>query len=103
VAQTAIYPIDLVKTRLQTYSCEGRKVPRIGALSWDILMHEGPRAFYRGLVPSLLGIVPYAGIDLAVYETLKDVSRTYLLKDSGKASLNICVSGLYLNCMFLCS
>jgi solute carrier family 25 (mitochondrial phosphate transporter), member 23/24/25/41 len=89
VAQTAIYPIDLVKTRLQTYSCEGRKVPRIGALSRDIWMHEGPRAFYRGLVPSLLGMVPYAGIDLAVYETLKDVSKTYILKDSGKASLNI--------------
>jgi solute carrier family 25 (mitochondrial phosphate transporter), member 23/24/25/41 len=89
VAQTAIYPIDLVKTRLQTYSCEGRKVPRIGALSRDIWMHEGPRAFYRGLVPSLLGMVPYAGIDLAVYETLKDVSKAYILKDSGKASLNI--------------
>ncbi|CAN6177629.1 unnamed protein product [Urochloa humidicola] len=82
VSQTAIYPIDLVKTRLQTYSCESGKVPRIGALSRDILMHEGPRAFYRGLVPSLLGIIPYAGIDLAVYETLKDVSKTYILKDS---------------------
>ncbi|KAJ1259820.1 hypothetical protein BS78_10G185300 [Paspalum vaginatum] len=85
VAQTAIYPIDLVKTRLQTY--EGGKVPRIGALSRDILMHEGPRAFYRGLVPSLLGIVPYAGIDLAVYETLKDVSKTYILKDSDPGPL----------------
>ncbi|OEL32085.1 Calcium-binding mitochondrial carrier protein SCaMC-1 [Dichanthelium oligosanthes] len=87
VAQTAIYPIDLVKTRLQTYSCEGGKVPRIGALTRDIWMHEGPRAFYRGLVPSLLGIVPYAGIDLAVYETLKDVSKTYILKDSDPGPL----------------
>ncbi|XP_062229173.1 calcium-dependent mitochondrial ATP-magnesium/phosphate carrier protein 2-like isoform X1 [Phragmites australis] len=87
VAQAAIYPIDLVKTRLQTYSCEGGKVPRIGALSRDIWMHEGPRAFYRGLVPSLLGIVPYAGIDLAVYETLKDVSKTYILKDSDPGPL----------------
>ncbi|RLN12044.1 calcium-binding mitochondrial carrier protein SCaMC-3-like [Panicum miliaceum] len=87
VAQTAIYPIDLVKTRLQTYSCEVGKVPRIGALSRDIWMHEGPRAFYRGLVPSLLGIVPYAGIDLAVYETLKDVSKMYILKDSDPGPL----------------
>ena len=104
VSQTAIYPIDLVKTRLQTYSCEGRKVPRIGALSRDIWMHEGPRAFYRGLVPSLLGIIPYAGIDLAVYETLKDVSKTYILKDSGMPPLSIClcfVSYLYFNRVFL--
>lgn len=36
---------------------------------------EGIRSFYRGYFPNLLGIIPYAGIDLAVYETLK---RSYL-------------------------
>ncbi|CAN4088664.1 unnamed protein product [Withania somnifera] len=82
VAQTAIYPMDLVKTRLQTHVCEGGNVPNLGKLSKDILIQEGPRAFYRGLVPSLLGIIPYAGIDLAAYETLKDLSRTYILRDS---------------------
>ncbi|KAJ6796183.1 calcium-binding mitochondrial carrier protein SCaMC-1-like [Iris pallida] len=81
VAQTTIYPMDLVKTRLQTYACPGGKVPSLGSLSKDIWIQEGPRAFYRGLVPSLLGIIPYAGIDLAAYETLKDMSRTYILKD----------------------
>eukprot|EP00262_Sarcandra_glabra_P019711 TRINITY_DN7563_c0_g1_i1.p1 TRINITY_DN7563_c0_g1~~TRINITY_DN7563_c0_g1_i1.p1 ORF type:complete len:386 (-),score=66.32 TRINITY_DN7563_c0_g1_i1:106-1137(-) len=77
VAQTAVYPMDLVKTRLQTYACEGGKVPKLGALSKDIFVQEGPRAFYRGVIPSLLGIIPYAGIDLAVYETLKDMSKEY--------------------------
>ncbi|KAL5993718.1 anaphase-promoting complex subunit 2 [Asimina triloba] len=81
VAQTAIYPMDLVKTRLQTYACEGGRVPKLGKLSKDILVQEGPRAFYRGLVPSLLGIIPYAGIDLAAYETLKDMSKTYIHYD----------------------
>ena len=33
-----------------------------------ILQKEGVRSFYRGLLPSLVGIIPYAGIDLAVYE-----------------------------------
>ncbi|XP_035142586.3 mitochondrial adenyl nucleotide antiporter SLC25A23 isoform X10 [Callithrix jacchus] len=37
-----------------------------------ILEREGPRAFYRGYLPNVLGIIPYAGIDLAVYETLKN-------------------------------
>ncbi|KAJ6882653.1 calcium-dependent mitochondrial ATP-magnesium/phosphate carrier protein 2-like [Populus alba x Populus x berolinensis] len=82
VAQTAIYPLDLVKTRLQTYVCEGGKAPHLGALTKDIWIQEGPRAFYKGLVPSLLGIIPYAGIDLAAYETLKDMSKTYILDDS---------------------
>lgn len=31
----------------------------------------GWQSFYRGYVPNLLGILPYAGIDLAVYEVLK--------------------------------
>ena len=38
---------------------------------------EGLRVFYRGYLPNLLGILPYAGIDLTVYETLK---RKYLLE-----------------------
>ncbi|CAK9163191.1 unnamed protein product [Ilex paraguariensis] len=81
VAQTAIYPMDLLKTRLQTYACEGGKVPSLAKLSKDIWVQEGPRAFYRGLVPSLLGIIPYAGIDLAAYETLKDMSKSCILHD----------------------
>ncbi|KAF2311601.1 hypothetical protein GH714_025185 [Hevea brasiliensis] len=80
VAQTSIYPLDLVKTRLQI--CEGGKAPKLGALAKNIWVQEGPRAFYKGLVPSLLGIIPYAGIDLAAYETLKDMSKTYILYDS---------------------
>lgn len=34
----------------------------------QILKTEGVRAFYRGYLPNTLGIIPYAGIDLAVYE-----------------------------------
>lgn len=34
----------------------------------QILQREGVTAFYKGYIPNLLSIVPYAGIDLAVYE-----------------------------------
>ncbi|KAK1569106.1 hypothetical protein Q3G72_032574 [Acer saccharum] len=88
VAQTVVYPMDLVKTRLQTHACEGGKVPNLGTMSRDILVHEGPRAFFRGLVPSLIGIIPYAGIDLAAYETIKDMSRKYILLDSEPGPLS---------------
>ncbi|XP_065598805.1 mitochondrial adenyl nucleotide antiporter SLC25A24 isoform X2 [Cyrtonyx montezumae] len=36
-----------------------------------ILKREGVKAFYKGYIPNILGIIPYAGIDLAVYELLK--------------------------------
>nr|GEX53370.1 calcium-binding mitochondrial carrier protein SCaMC-2-B-like [Tanacetum cinerariifolium] len=87
VAQTAIYPMDLVKTRLQTFVSGQGKVPSLGKLSRDIWVHEGPRAFYRGIIPSIFGIIPYAGIDLAAYETLKDMSRAYILEDSDPGPL----------------
>lgn len=34
----------------------------------QMIQREGPTAFYKGYLPNLLSIVPYAGIDLAVYE-----------------------------------
>ncbi|XP_074275137.1 calcium-dependent mitochondrial ATP-magnesium/phosphate carrier protein 3-like isoform X1 [Silene latifolia] len=83
VAQTVIYPMDLVKTRLQTHECIDGKVPRLGALTRDIWIKEGVRAFYKGLFPSLLGIIPYAGIDLAAYETLKDMAKNYMDSEPG--------------------
>ncbi|KAJ0987891.1 hypothetical protein J5N97_006247 [Dioscorea zingiberensis] len=58
VAQTVIYPLDLVKTRLQTYFCENGKAPNIGKLSKDIWIQEGPRVFYRGLCSSVIGMIP---------------------------------------------
>ncbi|KAL9229382.1 hypothetical protein vseg_004853 [Gypsophila vaccaria] len=87
VAQTVIYPMDLVKTRLQTHECIDGKVPRLGTLTRDIWVKEGSRAFYKGLFPSLIGIIPYAGIDLAAYETLKDLAKKYMFPDSEPGAL----------------
>lgn len=46
----------------------------------QILRKEGLVAFYKGYVPNMLGIIPYAGIDLAVYEvgshTVQDPHHT---------------------------
>jgi solute carrier family 25 phosphate transporter 23/24/25/41 len=71
-----------LKTRLQCYSEPGRPPP-LAKFTRDILANEGPRALFRGLLPSLLGIIPYAGIDLATYETLKIKSRQFLPPDTG--------------------
>ena len=39
---------------------------------WDcakkLYRSEGIKVFYRGFMPNILGILPYAGIDLTVYE-----------------------------------
>lgn len=88
IAQTIIYPLDLVKTRLQTYKVQGGlRPPPFPRLAADILRKEGVVAFYRGLTPSLIGMVPYAGLDLAAYETLKDFSRKYFLEGEAPGPL----------------
>nr|XP_046262131.1 calcium-binding mitochondrial carrier protein SCaMC-3 isoform X2 [Scatophagus argus]XP_046262141.1 calcium-binding mitochondrial carrier protein SCaMC-3 isoform X2 [Scatophagus argus] len=68
-AQTAIYPMEVLKTRL-TLRKSGQ-YSGIADCAKQILQREGITAFYKGYLPNLLSIVPYAGIDLAVYETLK--------------------------------
>ncbi|XP_031202420.1 calcium-binding mitochondrial carrier protein SCaMC-3 isoform X1 [Mastomys coucha] len=69
-AQTIIYPMEVLKTRL-TLRRTGQYKGLLDCAR-QILEREGPRAFYRGYLPNVLGIIPYAGIDLAVYETLKN-------------------------------
>uniref|UniRef100_A0A8C7ZRD4 Solute carrier family 25 member 24 n=1 Tax=Oryzias sinensis TaxID=183150 RepID=A0A8C7ZRD4_9TELE len=79
-AQTAIYPMEVLKTRLTL-----RKTGQYAGMfdcAKKILKKEGVIAFYKGYIPNLLGIIPYAGIDLAVYETLKNAWLSYYAKDS---------------------
>ncbi|KAM4675015.1 mitochondrial adenyl nucleotide antiporter SLC25A23-like [Discoglossus pictus] len=70
IAQTVIYPMEVLKTRLAL-----RRTGQYSGMcdcARQIMRTEGIRAFSKGYLPNLLGIVPYAGIDLAVYETLKN-------------------------------
>uniref|UniRef100_A0A158PEU6 EF-hand domain-containing protein n=1 Tax=Angiostrongylus costaricensis TaxID=334426 RepID=A0A158PEU6_ANGCS len=70
ISQTSIYPMEVLKTRLAL-----RKTGQMdnGLIHFTQKMYkkEGLICFYKGYVPNLLGIIPYAGIDLAIYETLK--------------------------------
>jgi hypothetical protein len=43
----------------------------------EIWVKEGWRTFYRGLGPALIGIIPYAAIDLTLFETLKTLYVSY--------------------------
>jgi solute carrier family 25 phosphate transporter 23/24/25/41 len=71
-SQTLIYPLEIVKTRLMsTPSAENSKKVGIFNVINKVYQQSGPRGFFRGLVPSLIGVFPYAAIDLSVFETLK--------------------------------
>ncbi|KAM9734606.1 calcium-binding mitochondrial carrier protein SCaMC-2-B-like isoform 3-T4 [Menidia menidia] len=70
IAQSSIYPMEVLKTRLAL-----RRTGQYSGIldcAKHIFQKEGVGAFYKGYIPNLIGIIPYAGIDLAVYETLKN-------------------------------
>lgn len=90
MAQTVIYPMEVLKTRL-TLRKTGQYSGIVDCFK-QIIQREGVAAFYKGYVPNMLSIVPYAGIDLAVYETLKFswLNRNKGLADPGVTVLVAC-------------
>lgn len=70
VGATAVYPIDLVKTRMQNQ----RSGSFVGELMYrnsidcfkKVIRHEGATGLYRGLVPQLMGVAPEKAIKLTV-------------------------------------
>lgn len=70
----ALVSPQMVKTRL-TLGKTGQ-YSGIADCAKQILQREGFTAFYKGYVPNLLSIIPYAGIDLAMYEASEGRGRS---------------------------
>ncbi|XP_002740606.1 electrogenic aspartate/glutamate antiporter SLC25A12, mitochondrial-like [Saccoglossus kowalevskii] len=83
---TAVYPIDLVKTRLQN-----QRTSIVGELmyknSYDcaikVIRHEGFLGLYSGLIPQLVGVAPEKAIKL----TMNDFVRDHLSTPDGTIPL----------------
>ena len=75
VSQIVIYPLEAIKTRLSVspanmyngvFDCFSKTVKA-----------DGARALFRGCVTSVLGIIPYAGIDLMMSSMMRDACVKY--------------------------
>lgn len=79
VGATAVYPIDLVKTRMQNQRTSGSFVGELMYKnSFDcfkkVLRYEGCFGLYRGLLPQLLGVAPEKAIKLTVNDFVRGKS-----------------------------
>ncbi|XP_068091163.1 electrogenic aspartate/glutamate antiporter SLC25A13, mitochondrial isoform X2 [Hyperolius riggenbachi] len=77
VGATAVYPIDLVKTRMQNQRSTGSFVGELMYKnSFDcfkkVLRYEGFFGLYRGLLPQLLGVAPEKAIKLTMNDFVRD-------------------------------
>ena len=84
IGATVVYPIDLVKTRLQNQ----RAVERLYTGGIDcfvkVVRKDGLRGLYRGLGPQLVGVAPEKAIKL----TMNDLMRS-LLRDKRTGELTL--------------
>uniref|UniRef100_A0A4W2D224 EF-hand domain-containing protein n=1 Tax=Bos indicus x Bos taurus TaxID=30522 RepID=A0A4W2D224_BOBOX len=87
-SQSFIYPLEVLKTNLavsKTGQYSGlldcaRKI-------WKL---EKITGFYKGYIPSLLTVIPYAGVDITVYELLKTHWLNTHAEDPGLVILTGC-------------
>ncbi|XP_072015701.1 calcium-binding mitochondrial carrier protein SCaMC-2-like [Amphiura filiformis] len=70
ISQSTIYPMEVLKTRLAIRKTGQYK--GIVDCAVQIFKNEGILCFYKGYIPNCIGVLPYAGIDLMVYETVKN-------------------------------
>ncbi|KAJ5746297.1 hypothetical protein N7520_011479 [Penicillium odoratum] len=86
VAQCFVYPLDTLKFRMQCSTVEGglRGNKLIAATAKKVWNANGLFGFFRGLPLGLIGMFPYAAIDLTTFEYLK---RALLAR---QARLNNC-------------
>lgn len=72
------YPLELLKTRLTVQ--RGVYNNLIDAFL-KIVKEEGPAELYRGLTPSLIGVIPYAATNYFAYDTLRKAYKKISKKD----------------------
>ncbi|RWR72404.1 Mitochondrial carrier protein [Cinnamomum micranthum f. kanehirae] len=66
------YPLELLKTRL---TIQRGVYDNLLHAFLKIVQEEGPTELYRGLTPSLIGVVPYAATNYFAYDMLRKTYR----------------------------
>ncbi|XP_022755123.1 adenine nucleotide transporter BT1, chloroplastic/mitochondrial-like [Durio zibethinus] len=71
------YPLELLKTRLTVKEDYKNLLEAIV----KIVQAEGPAGLYKGLTPSLIGVVPYAASNYFAYDTLRKAYKKAFKKE----------------------
>lgn len=72
-SQSLTYPLDLARARMAvTQKDEYSTLRQVFSKIWR---EEGFLRFYRGYIPTLLGVIPYAGVSFCTYDTLNSIYK----------------------------
>lgn len=78
VSSICTYPLDLARARMAVSNSD--KI-RLTDIFKTLVIKDGYMALYRGCLPSIIGIVPYAGVTFYTYETSKRLHHEYTGRD----------------------
>ena len=88
---SATYPLDMIRGRL-TVQADGAAARYRGLAhaATCIVREEGLMALYKGWLPSVMGVIPYVGLNFAVYEGLKSATlKAYGFEHSEDRELTV--------------
>lgn len=85
--QASTYPLDRARAVMAITKCS--KYQNLALSFGTIVQKEGVSALYRGFLPTMVGIVPYAGTAFATNELIKN----HLRRNSKLSKLQSFISG----------
>ncbi|XP_037537807.1 solute carrier family 25 member 24, like [Nematolebias whitei] len=74
VAHAVFYPLEVLKVRLNLQ--QAGTYHGVVACARSIYRHETLSSFYRGFKPSILCMIPYAGVECAVHQSIMNWARS---------------------------
>ncbi|RWS14731.1 mitochondrial coenzyme A transporter SLC25A42-like protein, partial [Dinothrombium tinctorium] len=92
VSTTLTYPLDMARARMAVTQKE--IYTNICQVFKKTMNQEGFLALYRGYVPTILGVVPYAGTSFFTYETLKTIHHEFTQKEYPNPLERMCFGAL---------
>ncbi|ORY02003.1 mitochondrial carrier [Basidiobolus meristosporus CBS 931.73] len=79
-SQFSIYPVEVLKTRIMSSAGMSKSSTKgvLKSTATKMWKTGGLTSFYKGLTPALIGVMPYAAIDMGLFETLRVTYTKYL-------------------------
>lgn len=100
IGQFCVYPVDTVKFRVQ---CASQSGGSNGSVLMRVLKNMakegGIRSFYRGLYVGVLGIFPFAALDLGIFSVFKSTFIKGEAKRKGIDEQDVKLGNLQVLCM----
>lgn len=88
------YPLDLIRSKL-AFQVRSRKYRGLWhTLAKTYIKEGGIKGLYRGFVPTVYGIIPYAGVSFFCYDTMKAGYKSVTGQENMPGYLRLLSGGL---------